>query len=356
MSSLGIGPADSLKRLQNLAMITPPEKVEEPKKPKTDTEYKPQSVKQQEFYESFWEGMLTLFIKIPFIKNLTLFIWRFGLRSLQPSQPIKSSESLLFNSSVEIPKWFDDDMREQGAISLRNHFLAELKMISEKAPADLNSLVRLSQVKVSRDLYGYPLIIQTVQDEVKKATWSLIQKIQEKHPAEPLQLHLGGNSYENPLERLPLSGLFIEAFNECIEEHASEMPIRLLHIHGPCDNPEALKALLEGLEKCPSLYHLHLDLDEEGSKKVFQTLGRTLKKTTGLEFLVFRNYSREHPFLVHDDDWLELARAINSHRKLKTLSFYDLPTPPEIFKKALCGYEVCKPHANSSEGFCIKKL
>ena len=75
MSGLHIGPAESLQRLQQLAMITPPEKVEESKKTKkTETEYRTQAEKQQDFYESFWEGMLTLFIKIPFIKNLTLFI------------------------------------------------------------------------------------------------------------------------------------------------------------------------------------------------------------------------------------------------------------------------------------------
>ena len=355
MSGLQIGPAENLQRLQQLAMITPPEKAEEAKKPKSETEYKTQTEKQQEFYESFWDGMLTLFIKIPLIKNLTLFIWRFGLRSLQPTQPIKSSESLLFNSSIEIPKWFDDHMKVQGALTLRNHLLAELKMVSKQAPADLNSLVRLSQVKVSRDLFNYPDILQEIQDELKDTTWTLIQKIQDKHPAEPLQLHLGGNSYENPLERLPLSGLFIQAFNDCVKEHAAEMPIRWLHVHGPCDNPEALKVLLEGLASCPTLYHLHLDLDEESSKKAFQSLAPSLKNVPGLEFVVFRNYSREHRYLVQDSDWLELADAINTHPKLKMLSFYDLPTPPEVFKTALRGYEIGAPHANSSEGFCIKK-
>lgn len=356
MSGLHIGPAESLQRLQQLAMITPPEKVEEPKKTKkTETEYRTQAEKQQDFYESFWEGMLTLFIKIPFIKNLTLFIWRFGLRSLQPTAPIKSSGSFLFNSSIEIPKWFDDHMKSQGALTLKNHFLAELKMAADQAPAELNSLVRLSQVKVSRDLYNYPEILKEIQNELKNTTWTLIQKIQDKHPGEPLQLHLGGNSYENPLERLPLSGLFAQAFTECIEEHAAEMPIRWLHIHGPLDNPEALKILLEGLAHCPTLYHLHLDLDEEGSKKAFQFLGKALKNAPGLEFLVFRNYARDHRYLVQDTDWLELADAINTHRKLKMLSFYDLPTPPEIFKNALRHYEICAPHANSAEGFCIKK-
>jgi len=355
MSGLSIDSADRLRTLQNLAEIAPPEEVKKPEPPSgLDPKFKSNAEKTQAFYESFWEGLLTLFIKIPLIKNLTLTIWRFGLWSLQPSNPIKNPQSLLFNSTIEIPKWFNDDMRRQASVTLRRHFLTELKMVVKQAPADLNTIVRLSQLKVSRELYTYPAIIQGLEKGLKEATYSVIQRIQAEHPGEPLQIHLGGNSYENPLERLPLSGLFIQAFTDCLEEH--NIPIRILHIHGPCDNNSALKILLEKLNRCHSLYHLHLDLDEQGSKKAFESLSNALKSAPGLQNLVFRNYARDHKFWVLDEHWLDLVDAIHSHRNIELLAFYDLPQPPEVFRKALQGFKICPPHHPSQQGFCIKKL
>jgi len=350
-----IGPSSStenFRKLQNLVAITPPEKA---KKPSSKGEHYQSNIeKQQRFYESFWEGLLNLFIKIPFIKNLTLFIWRCGLGSLQRETPIKNPKSLLFSSSIEIPKWFNDEMRVQSSLTLKEHLIAELKMVTEKAPCDLNTLVLLSQIKVSRELYSYPLIIKELEKSIKETIYSVIQKIQRENPGEPLQLHLGGHSYENPLEQSPLSGLFIQAFADCLQEHGKEMHIRILHIHGPCDNNDALKFLILKLKSCPTLYHLHLDLDEESSKKTFNFLGNALRDIVGLEIFDFQNYTNKHKFWVLTKDWNSLVDTINAHKKLHSLNFRDLPSPPDYFRKQLEGYEITL--LPNSQGFCLKKL
>lgn len=207
------------------------------------------------------------------------------------------------------------------SFSLKKQLLTQLKIFALKAPAEINTLVHLSQITVHQELYNSPAIIELL----KEATHTLIQRIQEKRPGEPLQLHLGRHSSENPL-----SGLFLKAFGKLMEEYGDKIPIRVLHIHGTAEDNKALEYFLNRLHHCSTLYHLHLDLDENGSKRVFRFLSNPLTRCKGLEFLVFRHYksSEKREALAY------LTGAINSHKKLQNLAFYDLPLAPKVFSGA----------------------
>lgn len=199
----------------------------------------------------------------------------------------------------------------------------ELEKASQKV--NLRTLVKLSQRRYS------PLIASQLQHTLS----SFIQKLQEAHPSEPLQLHLGGRPYSR------LSALFLQAFATQLRD----MPIRILHIHGSCPNDQVMKHFLSCLKECPTLYHLHFDLDAKGSKKAFEILEETLSSCKALEYLVFQS-EEETPF-----SWQRLALLLSSHQKLRSLSFYGPISIPKDFHVE--GYEIF--HPPFSTGFCIKK-
>ena len=127
-----------------------------------------------------------------------------------------------------------------------------------------------------------------------------------------------------------MKSLFLKAFGKLIEEHGDKISIRVLHIHGAAESSEALEYFLNRLHHCSTLYHLHLDLDESGSKKISRFLDIPLKRCKGLEFLVFRHYkpSEKIEALAH------LTGAINSHKKLQSFAFYDLMSAPRMVSGA----------------------
>lgn len=305
----------------------------------------------------FFETLLTLFIKIPFIKNFILFIWKLGLKKIQPNSPIYHSDSLLFNSSVEIPKWFDQSMRQESILTLINHLLTELKMISKQPTTNLNHMfTSLSQIDIDLESYQNPFVMAELQKKMKETICQLIQNMQNKRPEEPIQLHLGSFSQAS-LKKGSLSSLFICSFTKYLNEHGNETPIRILHIYGPCNDSKALSLLLKSLGNCPTLYHLHFNFDEKESATIFKFLDKILSSCPGLEFLVFCNRTKNHRFFVPTENWRHLANAISFHKKLRSLSFYNFPSPPETFRNQLQSDHYKVSHLiHNPHGFCIKSV
>lgn len=300
----------------------------------------------------FFETLFTLLIKIPVIKNFTLFCWNLGFSSLQPKA--HKPNLPLFNSSIEIPLWFDDKMQLACIETWKEAFIRELNEIAEEPFADSKGVAHLSQVKIPKSCYHYPWVLEDVENELETTLFKLLQKIRSEHPDEPLQLHLGRYADENPSESPPFSALFAQVFASCLKNHGRDIPLKTLHVYAPLDNQYGIAILLRSLKYCPDLRHLHLELDQEGVEQAFSALSQTLLDCQSLEFLFLRSYDSKPPVILHAN-WNHLATAMVSHKNLSSLSFYNIPHPPQIIEDQLKNprkIEITPSY--SSEGFCIK--
>jgi len=338
---MDIKPLDS--QFQTFNKVTPPAGQAPSPSPSEDT-YVSMAERQTNLYQLLSKQFFAFLTKIPPIKNFILFCYGFGLKALRPKRPSKTD--LLFFSKLRIPSWFTDEMQLRAAITLKEELTHELEMLKEQAPANCATLARLSQLCISPALYSHPEILAQLEEALATTTLRLITRIHEAHPSEPLQLHLGGQAYE-PIETRPkLSGLFVKAFAQCLKNHPDAIPLRLLHVHGPLDNPDALEFLFEGLKGCTSLYHLHLNLDEAASKKAFAHLGEGLQALPHLKFLVFRNEETSN-FSPLSEEWESFHDGIKYHLKLESVSLYNLPSPQ--------GFDSIKQTASlTGQGLCIK--
>ena len=79
----------------------------------------------------------------------------------------------------------------------QSFLLTKLKTLAEKAPAEIHTLTHLSQMIFHQELSNSPTIIEAL----KKTIHTLIQRMHEKRPREPLQLHLGRHSSEKSLSQ-----------------------------------------------------------------------------------------------------------------------------------------------------------
>ncbi|MCY3974027.1 MAG: hypothetical protein OXF02_00555 [Simkaniaceae bacterium] len=241
------------------------------------------------------------------------------------------------------------------AQGMQEYLLHRIRIHGEEKNSSADALTALSREPALQSP-PYAHMSPTVRDALKDTISSMLERVLREDPKSPVQVHLGGNTYDSG--QSPLSEAFIRSFADVLttrqEQDKYPLPLCYLHIHGPLSDHHSLKPLFDSFLACPLLHHLHLDLAHEDADAAFGWLEHAIGRMNGIEEIVLDN-NRGRDRLLAPDRWDDLATALSSHPTLSKISFIGCYPPPPSFASRLDGFAIC-PLSHSRHSFCIKRI
>jgi hypothetical protein len=278
--------------------------LETPREPKLDNPSAP-----LRGFEGMWNEFFKFFVQIPGISHLVLGIWRFGIWAIKPSTFFNSAQSLFFSSTLEIPPWFSETMRRDAAETLISYFQEEFEVLKEKPPTE-ESLSKLSQMGICKELYQHPDLTCSLENQLQKLLTKWLKTI-------PI---IKGS----PCSKAPFSPLFLKALALTVKTENLES----LTLHGSFKTQEDRHRFFTQLDKACSLTTLELGLDCVECVRDVEEIGMFLNTHLFLKTLVLKLDPSSHEIpTLSIGDWKKLTDPISAHCRLQTLRLENFPLP-----------------------------
>ena len=297
---------------------------------------------------TFWIPLLSLFLKIPFLQTIILFIWERSLASLQRKTPFQS-KGKLFNTYIKMPPWFNSSMQIHATKTLVKRFIHEFEEIANSYQVNQKMLQTLSKINFPKSCYQRPFV-SPLEQGLKKCIKALFRKTATS------DLHLGNDFNTPQSQRTPICTLYLKALISYLNENNSTA-LQSLSICSPFDNQEGAKMIFTNLSKKHLLHHLKLDLTQDDIQIFFPFLLQFLQQCSHLQTLTFYNEPDNILFDTDSPYWEPLLTTLNNHPTLSSSSFFYFRNPPKTLleKQASLTKENLKNTAIMPPGFCIKK-
>jgi hypothetical protein len=247
----------------------------------------PLSLPERQFqaHVKLWENVLKLFLKIPILQKLFLFLWK---------------KSLKGSASIEkIPSYLPEELAE------------ECFRVQFQSHKDLIPSQQLPYLDCPEDC------IETLEESVKKNTSFTLGEF-------PPTFSHG--------KQKTLSPKFIEVFSPILTQ--DDCQIRTLIIHSSFKQMEDLSALCNGIQANTSIEHLTFNLNTNECQHIFHLLPQIISHKKDLKSFALKNCDMDSDFVIGDLTWLKLSSCLEQHRDC-TFTFSNIPEMPEKFLSPL---------------------
>lgn len=249
-------------------------------------------------YEGFWDTIILLLLKIPWIKNFVVSRWEHTVIYLKPT-----TDHIPHASRYATPHYFTPEMQKSAESTIAQIFVNTIQKAT--------SLPYLRQAT-----YRNTCKTQEAQDQCHAAFVTTMANWSEIHCAE--------NETNSP----PCSSEFISALADKLTTHSETSS---LHFCAPFAQGEKgtndCNKLIEALEKNTSLQYLVWKCHKlEDLKRLITALPSCLQSNSRYHTIIVQNCTGENVD-IETDQWQPLESALAQHNKLKQVGFISINKP-----------------------------
>ena len=262
-----------------------------PSIPKSNDPTLSQIERQHYSQVQFWNSILNICMKIPFIDLAFVYLWNI---SYTHSFFFQKTPSLLETVKIEVPSYFTPKMELECGKEIKKVYITQLQNYILRSPCDQNEFTIFSTLPIPKPCREDKELREACECALQESITKFIAKMKQNSPKKPIQLHMGDLFFPSPPS-------FIKAFSSVLEKN--ETPITYLHIQGSFEKSEDFQTLLQAIVE--NLLHNHF-----------------------LETIIIQNQCFRKNNIIEEMVWEGLLMAVSLHENLKTLHFFHAPPLP----------------------------
>jgi hypothetical protein len=291
---------------------------EQPKQRSTNKTKSSVSYTSNQVLVEFWDVVIDVLVKIPFIRNWIQSAWENSIHLLHPNY--NEDQPNLSALPFKTPKYFTDSMREHASGVIAENYQRVIQHFSKTRLSEGDERVHKSFASLCYSSYS-----DCLKGDGADRCHSVLSITTEEFLNKVGQ-HVRLGTADDPKKRKTLSSDFLSAFCPQLEQSTQ---ITHLLVHGPFAREVDRKKLLDALEKNTSIHTLYFDLDKESTEHMLPLLPHLLQSNPRLSHIVFQNYSKKRNFVIEDSTWQRLYVQVQGHANLETLQFISTPHMPQ---------------------------